>query len=141
MKHCMKPQERTLKLRSIPLDQAQQEHEWLRQCFREELAERLKGEDYEEFENIYHCALLLHIIGDESDLPLMYSAKCSGDMDLGCGFDWQFLFMKDPQTLKSYALSINRPDIAKWLDKYSADYETEDMGSWLENTKEYYRPT
>lgn len=135
----MTPQERTLKLRSISSDQAQREHEWLRQCFREELEERLKGEDYEEFENIYHCALLLHIIGEESDLQLMYSAKCSGDMDLSIGFDWQFLFMKDPETLKNYALSISRPDIAKWLDKYSAEYEEEDMKSWLGHAKRYHR--
>jgi hypothetical protein len=135
----MKTQERTLKLRSISPDQAQQEHEWLRQCFREELVERLKGEDYEEFENIYHCALLLHIIGDESDLPLMYSAKCSGDMDLGSGFDWQFLFMKDPKTLENYALSINRPDLAAWLVEYASEYEEEDMESWLEGVKNYYR--
>jgi len=135
----MTPQERTSKLRSIALDEAHEKHEWLRQCFKEELEERLKGEDYEEFENIYHCALLLHIIGDESDLPLMYSAKCSGDMDLSSGFDWQFLFMKYPQTLKSYALSINRPDIVKWLDEYSSDYEEEDMARWLESSKKYHR--
>jgi len=137
----MTPQERTLKLRSISLDQAQQEHEWLRKCFYEELKGRLGGGTTDDDENIYHCALLLHIIGDESDLPLMYSAKCSGDMDLGCGFDWQFLFMKDPQTLKSYALSINRTDIANWLDKYSSEYEEEDMESWLEDTKNYYQKT
>ena len=135
----MTPQERTLKLSSITLDEAYREHEWLRQCFKEELEERLKGEDYEEFENIYHCALLLHIIGDENDLPLMYSAKRSGDMDLSSGFDWQFLFMKDPQVLKHYALSISRPDIAQWLDKYSSEYEEEDMARWLEQTKEYHR--
>lgn len=135
----MTPQERTSKLRSIAFDGAHEEHEWLRQCFKRELEERLKGEDYEEFENIYHCALLLHIIGDESDLPLMYSAKCSGDMDLGSGFDWQFLFMKDPQALQSYALSIGRPDIAEWIVKYTSEYEEEDMACWLESSKKYHR--
>ena len=135
----MTPKERAERLASIPLNALARNHEWLRHCFAAELKQRLTNPDYEEFESIYHCALLLHIISDLDDLPLMYSAKCSGDMDLGCGFDWQFLYMRDPSTLKAYARSIERPDIEEWIAEYEKYYFDEDMKNWLEGTTNYHR--
>jgi len=119
----MTPEERELYLASIPLSESAHHHAWLRECFAIELKQRLTTSDYDYFETIYHCALLLHSIGDVSDLELLYSAKCSGDMDLGVSFDWQLLFFAEPADLLSHARSIQRPDIAEWTQKYTPDYE------------------
>jgi hypothetical protein len=134
----MTPEERTSKLASIALDDARAHHGWLRKCFSVELEQRLLGGVYEAYENIYHCALLLHVVADITDLPLMHSAKCSGDMDLGIGFDWQFLFMKEPEVLISYANSIDRVDISCWINDRSESYMREDMEIWLTGRIDYH---
>ena len=143
----MIPTERTQKLASIPLQEVSDYRDWLRTCFQEELAERLavrEGGSFYEDENIYHCALLLHLVSDLDDLPSLYSAKfysakCSGDMDLGCGFDWQFLFMCEPETLKESAKSIGRGDIVQRAEAYEEDYRNKDMEAWLNGVIRYYR--
>ncbi|WP_281558405.1 hypothetical protein [Thalassomonas sp. RHCl1] len=134
----MNARQRQNKLSSITIDDAVNHHAWLRECFTLELKMRLTCSQYEYYENIYHCALLLHQIADLSDLELLFSAKCSGDMDLGSGFDWQFLFLTEPDSLKQYALSINRSDIAAWVDNYKTSYQEEDMDGWLSHTNSYY---
>ena len=137
----MNSNERAEKLESIPLDDARSHHDWLRECFAQELEKRLSDTSYENFESIYHCALLLHIISDLDDVHLMYSAKCSGDMDLGSGFDWQFLFVRDPKTLKHYAVTNNHNDLAQWIDDYTPEYLEEDMKDWLQGIMQYHRNT
>ncbi|WP_339730545.1 hypothetical protein [uncultured Gimesia sp.] len=134
----MTSKQRTEILSSISIANVADHHDWLRWCFQEELKARLSEKPCDHFENIYHCALLLHVIGDLSDLPLMYRAKCSGDMDLGIGFDWQFLFFNQPSVLKNYADSVERADIAKWIEDYQEDYKKEDMSLWLKMRIKYF---
>ena len=138
----MSPEERERKLISISLHEVAEAHEWLRECFRAELLDRLSPtlQDYPQYENIYHCALLLHLVGDLTDLPLLFSAKRSGNMDLGCCFDWQFLFLSDPQTLIEYARSIDRPDIEAWVKELASKYNPSEMKSWVQDTIDYHRP-
>ena len=141
----MTPKERKNKLSELSLNQASINHDWLKKCFLEELDWRLDkapAEDYLEdddyFENIYHCATFLFYIKDLPDIDLFYSAKRSGDMDLGVGFDWQFLFMDIPGKLIKYLITIDRKDIVDWIKSYQEDYEEEDMSDWFEFKCEYH---
>ncbi len=62
-------------------------------------------------------------------------------MDLGCGFDWQFLFIREPDELKAWAKSINRNDIVHWVEEYEDAYREEDMDKWLNFVIRCHRPT
>ena len=140
----MTPKERTAKLSSIPLNKVTLHHNWLRECFKEELEFRLTETDSDEWDdkaidNIYHCALLLHLISDVADVPLMFSAKCSGDMDLGIGVDWEFLFVRDPEVLIAFSRKIQRSDIEDWINGYTMEYYKSDMKQWLYETVRYHR--
>jgi len=60
-------------------------------------------------------------------------------MDLGIGFDWQFLFIAPPDAPIAHAKSINRPDIAEWIGDHAEDYRVEDMDTWLREKIAYFR--
>jgi hypothetical protein len=66
----------------------------LRDLFARELRYRLGDDESDDdayFENIYFCGLLLYELGSPDDLELLCRAKFCRDMDLGMGFDVQFL--------------------------------------------------
>ena len=136
------PKARRDALEALTTSSAPAHHDWLRQCFDAELVYRLSGEDdneFDYFENIYHCALFLHVIGDLADLPRLYHAKLGcRDFDLGCGFDWQFLFLDRPEVLRAFAHRLRREDIVAWIDEYTEMWLDEDMEEWLEGTMSYH---
>lgn len=133
------PEQRRNRLERISRQTAKANHDWLRRCFEAELAYRLAEPAGDYFENIYHCAVLLHIVGDLHDLALFYQAKRgAGDFDLGCGFDWEFLFMASPAELQTHAAGLGRDDIRAWIEDYASSYDPEALGEWLELKIEYY---
>ncbi len=123
------------KLASITLANVSEHITWLRVCFVIERGfccecdvDPAYSYDDEFYDNIYLCGFLIHTHGDVQDLPLLYSAKCSGNMDLSIGFDWECLFLDSPDTLKHYAKSIERQDIYDWICDYEED---EDDDPWI----------
>ena len=84
-------------LKAIPPDRetVRKYHVAILDLFRREMDYRRHGEpnddpEFDGFENIYWCGLLLYLAGDLADVSLMWEAK-QIDMDTGCGFDIQFL--------------------------------------------------
>src|SRR5215467_5315256 len=91
-----RPDGRQSALRKISPDRLNAKifHRELLDIFRREMDFRktkdgtAEAADY--FESLYHCALLLYLVGDPADVPLMWEAKRI-NFDTGCGFDAQFM--------------------------------------------------
>jgi hypothetical protein len=92
------PQDRRAKLRSIAPDRNNVKtiHPELQDLFARETEFRRAlwhhevTDDDDYFENVYHCALLLYLVGSPADVPMMWKAKRL-NMDVGSGLDYQFL--------------------------------------------------
>jgi hypothetical protein len=71
---------------------------------------RTHGSD-EYFENLYWCAFLLNLVGDPSDVPMMWEAKHI-DFDTGAGFDVQFLLGASVEPTFDYLLHHGYDDLS-----------------------------
>lgn len=130
-------------LRSIPAvrEQVQRFHEVLREVFRREIEYRRSDEPEEDepndhFENIYHCALLLYLIGDLKDVPLMWEAK-TDTFDNYCGFDGQFMFGAGINETVQYVEQLGNAKLIEYVE----GFDWESMGSlpeWEQSTIGYY---
>lgn len=88
------PRQRRALLLKIPPSRevVRKYHAELLDLFRREMTYRradrpAEGDDESDyFENLYWCGLLLYLVGDPADVPLMWEAK-NINMDTGSGFD------------------------------------------------------
>lgn len=125
-------------------------HEVLRQIFPLEVARRIGDEDEEdpadddESENVYQCAFLLHLIGDPADAPALAAAKYrTYDMDLGIGFDCEFILGAGVQETLDYLDSHGHADLAdevrQALPFLNHDRDGEvDLKRWVDFRRTYF---
>lgn len=76
------------------------------------LHEATDDDDY--FESIYHCALLLYLVGDPTDVPMIWKAK-GLNMDVGSGLDCQFLVGAGVDPTIAYLNENGYSDIVDYL--------------------------
>lgn len=129
------PQGRAGLLAGIDPDSAAAHHSLLREIFLAEMEHRRAGGDDEYFENLYWCAFLLYLIGDLSDVPMMWRAKHL-DFDTACGFDVQFLFGGGVQSTLAYLEDHGHEDIVRELSAYPELHE--DWQDWQAFRRGYF---
>ncbi len=116
-------------------------HAQLREIFRREMEfrEALRNgsvsDDGDYFESLYHCGLLLYLVGDPADVPLMWEAKHI-DMDTGCGFDAEFLVGAGVETTIAYLRENGHKEIADYL----VEEELDDLKEWEQFRIGYFYP-
>ena len=130
--------EREQRLSEIKLSQVCENQEWLREVFEIEFNERLKGEMYDQFESIYHCSTLLYSLKNLDDVELFHKAKFCRDMDLSISFDWQFIFVDNPQKIIDHFENKNA-EIVDTVKIYTEEYHKENIAKWFERKCKYYR--
>jgi hypothetical protein len=103
--------------------------------FREALGDDSVSDDADYFESLYHCGLLLYLIGDPADVPLMWEAKHI-DMDTGCGFDAEFLVGAGVEKTIAYLRENGHGEIADYL----VEQELVDRKEWEQFQIGYFYP-
>jgi hypothetical protein len=131
-------------LEKIPPDRAavKKLHQILLDLFRREIASRRReGYDLEDdlFENLYWCALLLYLVGDPADVPLMWEAKHI-NMDTGCGFDGQFLVGAGVEETIKYLEEHGQKAPADYLKDLKSFKELDDLQGWERFRINYFYP-
>src|SRR4051794_11711438 len=70
------PAARERLLRDVDPSRVREHHQLLRDILRAEMRDRSRAADGGKyFENLYWCAFLLYLVGDPSDVPVMWQAK------------------------------------------------------------------
>mgnify|MGYP006876022462 CR=1 FL=1 len=132
----MSPEERAAVLSGIAPGAAAAHYPLLRTIFRAEMGYRAEQPAGDRFENLYHCAFLLHCVGDVQDVETMWEAKHI-DFDTGLGFDLNFLVGAGVSQTVAYLRSIGRDDIADGLA--GADDGAE-LARWRQFRQRYFYP-
>jgi hypothetical protein len=141
------PLGRRAALMRIPPDRAvaRKYHSELLELFRREMAYR-RGDDSPEgegesdcFEQIYWCGLLLYLVGDPADVPLMWEGK-QINMDTGIGFDGQFLVGAGVEETIKYLEENGQKKPAEYLKEMKASKELDDLSEWEEFRVHYFYP-
>ena len=96
-------------------------------------------EEFDYFESIYHCALLLYLAGDPADVPLMWEGKHI-DMDTGCGFDGEFFVGAGVQETAKYLEANGYQEILGYLKRLKAGQEPNRMREWERFKIRYFYP-
>jgi hypothetical protein len=122
-------------LADIDPQRAGEHHALLRSIFQAEMEHRRDGGGDKFFENLYWCAFLLYLVGDPSDVPMMWHAKHL-DFDTGCGFDVQYLLGAGAQPTLAYLTDHGYADIAQELSAYPE--LSEDPQDWLTFRRGYF---
>lgn len=115
----------------------------LRDLFERELRYRLSDDEDDDtyFENIYFCGLLLYEVGSLGDLELLCRAKFCRDMDLGMGFDIQFLVGAGLEPTLSYLSQHPMAWCATALSYLKRCHEAGDLdwlGEWHRAKRAYF---
>jgi hypothetical protein len=133
------PAERERLLRAVDPSRVREHHQLLRDIFRVEMRHRNQPEDDGEFfENLYWCAFLLYLVGDPSDVPMMWQAKHL-DFDTACGFDVQFLLGAGAELTLAHLTQHGHADVARGLAVYPE--LNEDLEGWESFRRNYFRET
>jgi hypothetical protein len=99
-----------------------------------------EGDDESDyFEHIYWCGLLLYLVGDPADVPLMWEAK-NINMDTGCGFDGQFLVGAGVETTIKYLEDRGEKAPADFLHELKSLKELDDLQGWERFRIHYFYP-
>ena len=88
-------------------------------------------------ENLYCCAFLLYLVGDPSDVPVMWQAKHL-NVDTACGFDVQFLLGAGAERTLTYLVEHGHADVARELAAYPE--LNEDLQEWESFRRKYFFP-
>lgn len=91
------------------------------------------------FEHLYWCGLLLYLVGDPADVPLMWEAK-NINMDTGCGFDGQFLVGAGVEETIKYLEDRGHKAPADFLKELKAFKELDDLQGWERFRIHYFYP-
>jgi hypothetical protein len=141
------PLGRRAALMRIPPDRAvaRKYHSELLELFRREMAYR-RADDSPEgegesdcFEQIYWCGLLLYLVGDPADVPLMWEGK-QIDMDTGIGFDGQFLVGAGVEETIKYLEERGQKKPAEYLKGLKAFKELDDLSESEKFRVRYFYP-
>ena len=131
------PKNREAILESISPVEAKDNHDLLRDIFLLEMEYRRSEEDFEYFENLYHCGLLLYFVGDPSDVSLMWDAK-NINMDTGCGFDIETLFGAGFEETMNYLEKTGLSDLKSELSNLGEVASKNALEEWAEFKRNYY---
>jgi hypothetical protein len=112
-------------------------HALLRDLFAAEVEERDANGADEYFENLFWCAFLLHLVGDPSDVPMMWRAKHL-DFDAACRFDVQFMLGAGVERTLGYLRANGHDDIAEALAEHPDLHD--DLAEWAEFQRGYFYP-
>jgi hypothetical protein len=105
--------------------------------FRRALDEGSVSDDADYFESIYHCGLLLYLVGDPADAPLIWEGKYI-NMDTGFGLDGQFLLGAGVDATIRYLRMNGRLEIADFLS--DLELAQNDLEEWEYSKIEYFYP-
>jgi hypothetical protein len=141
------PLQRRAALLKIPPDRAvvRKYHTELIELFRREMTYRraddsAEGEGESDcFEQIYWCALLLYLVGDPADVPLMWEGK-QIDMDTAIGFDGEFLVGAGVEETIRYLEEHGQRDPAEYLKGMKASKMLDDLQRWERFRTNYFYP-
>ncbi|HST11185.1 MAG TPA: hypothetical protein VLL05_12485 [Terriglobales bacterium] len=141
------PKHRYRILSKIPPDRAavRMLHTELRDLFRREMKYRKSGspalpnDEYDYADMSYWCGLLLYLIGDPADTPLMWEAK-NIDFDLGCAFDIQFMVGAGVDQTIRYLESHGTNDAVEYLESCRRARDFEDLRGWERFRIHYFYP-
>lgn len=129
------PAARARLLAEIAPEAAGEHHALLRRIFQAEIEDRQATGDGEFFENLYHCAFLLYLVGDPADVPTMWRAKHI-DFDTACGFDVQFLLGAGAMRTLTYLADNAHEDLARALSEFPE--LDEDLREWEAFRRGYF---
>jgi hypothetical protein len=93
--------------------------------------------DYVEL--IYWCALLLYLVGDPKDVPLMWKAKHI-DFDIGCCFDGQFLVGGGVEQTIEYLSDGSNEEAVEYIKKLRDLKEFDYLPTWEQFRVHYFYP-
>ena len=134
---------RTLLLKILPnREVVKKYHPELLDLFRREMRYRTEDNSAEEcdyFEHLYWCGLLLYLVGDPADVPVMWEAKHI-NMDTGCGFDGQFLVGGGVEETIKYLEERGQKAPADYLKELKACKELDDLQGWERFRIHYFYP-
>ena len=114
-------------------------HRELLEMFKSEMEYREGSGELDYFEQLYWSALLLYLIGDPADVPLMWQAKHI-NIDIGCGFDGQFLVGAGVDTTIDYLDRNGEVEISTYIRKMKEHGEFADLESWEKFRIGYFYP-
>lgn len=141
------PRDRRALLLKIPPNRevVRKYHPELLDLFRREMSFR-RGDDpavgddeFDYFEHLYWCGLLLYLVGDPADVPLMWEAK-NINMDTGCGFDGQLLVGAGVEKTIRYLEDHEQKEPADFLKELMAFNELDDLHEWERLKIHYFYP-
>jgi len=98
-----------------------------------------EGGEIDYYEHLYWCGLLLYLIGDPADVPLMWEAK-NIDMDTGCGFHAQFMVGAGVDETIRYLEDQGQTEPARLIKELKAFKELDDLKGWEEFRIHYFYP-
>lgn len=141
------PLQRRAALQKILPDRAvvKKYHTELLELFRREMAYRRADDSTEGecesdcFEQIYWVGLLLYLVGDPADVPLMWEGK-QIDMDTAIGFDAQFLVGAGVEETIKYLEERGQKEPAEYLKGLKASKELDDLSEWEKFRVHYFYP-
>jgi hypothetical protein len=139
--------QRSALLLPIPRDRevVKRYHRQLLDLFRLEMAYRRQDkpaegdEDSDYFEHLYWCGLLLYLVGDPADSPLMWEAR-NISMDTACGFDVQFLVGVGVEETIKYLEEHAETAAADYIKITKSCGDFDDLQGWEEFGIHYYYP-
>ena len=117
-------------------------HAELLDLFRHEMDFRragAPGDAEDNYELIYWCALLLYLVGDPADAPLMWAAK-QIDFDTSCGFDGQFLVGAGIDETIDYLEAHGHSEPAVFVKGLKRAGDLDELGKWQEFRIHYFYP-
>jgi hypothetical protein len=114
-------------------------HRELLEVFKREMEYREGSGELDYFEQLYCSALLLYLIGDPADVPLMWQAKHI-NMDTGSGFDGQFFVGAGVDATIDYLDRSGAVEISGYIRKMKECGEVDDLESWEKFRIGYFYP-
>jgi hypothetical protein len=136
------PADREIILGEIRPENAADHHQLLREILDAKIALRRAGEDCEHFENLYHCAYLLYLVGDPQDVPALWSAK-QIDFDSFCAFDTQIFLGAGVKETLDYLRANGHAEMVNELATFAEldDDLDDDLDEWSSFQRNYFYPS
>ncbi len=131
------PQDRENALRKISPEDALSFHALINQIFEYEIEYRTDDSDYDFYENLYWCGLLLYCVGDANDIERMWKAKHI-NMDTARGFDVQYLVAGGVTKTKDFLIQKGRHDIVDYLKSCEEAGDFDDLEEWKKSKIQYF---
>ena len=118
-------------------ESARANRQLLLSIFEEEMKYRKRDTEWDYFENIYWCALLLYLAGDVSDVPLIWKAKHT-NMDTGIGMDGQCLVGAGVEATVRMLKATNQSEILSYVEGMDEFGDLDDLAGWERSRIQYF---